>query len=89
MMCTMCQIQRSSTTTRALAHLLPAEGVVGGDHLAHEHGGGDHDGATGHGCRHQLGEQLLACGEPGGQGGGGTLLVKRGLLSSLSTQTET
>lgn len=61
-------IQRPRTTSWGPAHLLPAEGVVGGDHLAHEHGGGHHDGAAGHGRRHQLGEQLLARGEPGGGG---------------------
>lgn len=59
---------RQNTPPASLrTHLLTTKGVVGSDHLAHEHGRRHHDGATGHWSRHQLGHQLLTCGEPGDQ----------------------
>ena len=52
------------------SHLLSSKGAVGCDHLAHEHGGRDHDGSARHGSRHQLGDQLLPRREPGQRDGG-------------------
>lgn len=44
--------------------LLPTEGVVRGDHLSHEHGGGHHNRSARHWSGHELGHQLLPCWEP-------------------------